>query len=420
MNRLKALYFSFIRRIERLTNTDLTYVISGSFFLSVGQVISALGTLLLAIGFAHFVNKDTYGTYKYILSIAALLNSFTLGGLSTSVLRSSAAGFPATLPRNAKRYLRYGFLTLIVGCAISIYYALAQNGVIAIGIAIAALTLPVIGATGLFDSYLQGVRHFKLSALFSIFSTFLQTIALLICIWFGASIPTLVAVYFLTLTISSASAFLYVLRRFRITDDGALTPEDRALGMHLSVQGIITSIAAQIDQILIFHLFGAPALAIYAFAIAIPEQSKGFIKNFNSLALARYMGAFPSRRSIIHKTLLLAVFITCCVFLYIFLAPFVFAILFPTYQAAVPYSQVYSLSLIFVASVLPQAALQAQNDTRGLYYTTIVGIACQTVGIIGLGLAFGVWGVVVGRVFGRFATLLSTVVWIKRKPAYGV
>lgn len=420
MKRLTAAIHSLIGWLERRTGIDLRYVISGSFFLNISQIASAIGTLILAIGFAHFVSKDTYGTYKYVLSIAALLNSFTLGGLTTSVLRSSAAGYQGSLPQNAKRYLRYGIVVLVVGCGLAIYYALRQNGAIAFGVALASCALPLIGATGLFDSYLQGTRRFRVSAMISIALTIFQTAALFACILLGATIAVLITVYFLTLAIGTSGAYLFVMRSYDIRDDGHSIPEDHSFGLHLSAQSIITAAAAQVDQILIFHLFGAAALALYAFAIAIPEQSKGFIKNFNNLALARYAGSVPSRSSLLYKTFLLAVFVTVCVVLYIIVAPFIFSFLFPAYRAAVPYSQAYALSLIFVSSVLPQAALQARNDTRGLYYTTIVGAVGQTVGILGLGLLFGIWGVVAGRILGRFITLLITLVWVQREEIYAV
>ena len=80
---LKALLW-----LQGYTKTDMVYLASGGFWAVFSQLVVSFGTFLLAIAFAHFVSKEAYGEYKYILSIAGILGTFTLNGLATPLIKS--------------------------------------------------------------------------------------------------------------------------------------------------------------------------------------------------------------------------------------------------------------------------------------------------------------------------------------------
>ncbi len=52
--------------------------------------------------------------------------------------------------------------------------------------------------------------------------------------------------------------------------------------------GLINALAGQLDKIITYHYLGASELAIYSFAVAMPEQIKGIFKNLNTLAFPKF------------------------------------------------------------------------------------------------------------------------------------
>ena len=97
MEKLKDKSLKVLRSLESYTKTDMVYLTQGGFCAVFSQIIVSCGTFLLAIAFAHFVSKESYGQYKYVLSLAGILGTFTLNGLGTAVVKSVAEGFEGTL-----------------------------------------------------------------------------------------------------------------------------------------------------------------------------------------------------------------------------------------------------------------------------------------------------------------------------------
>ena len=59
----------------------MVYLASGGFWTGVGQVSSALASFVSALLFANFLPRETFGVYRYVLTLAGILNSFSLTGL---------------------------------------------------------------------------------------------------------------------------------------------------------------------------------------------------------------------------------------------------------------------------------------------------------------------------------------------------
>ena len=95
--KIKNRIYRLLRRSERHTKTDMVYLASGGFWLTVGQIISSAATFGLAIAFANLLPKETYGTYKFVLSIAGILTIFTLPGMVTSLTQAVARNFEGSV-----------------------------------------------------------------------------------------------------------------------------------------------------------------------------------------------------------------------------------------------------------------------------------------------------------------------------------
>ncbi len=104
------------------------------------------------------------------------------------------------------------------------------------------------------------------------------------------------------------------------------------------------------------------------------------------------------------------VFFFVCVGLvvgYCVVAEFIFTLFFPEYEKALFYSQVLSLSLLFMPSILHTQALTSLNRKRDLYIVNGVK-SFSKIGMVLLFIPmFGVWGAILSFVLTQVITSLT-------------
>jgi O-antigen/teichoic acid export membrane protein len=115
MGKLKAKLYTLLKKSEKYTKTDMIYLAKGGTWLGIGQAFSLCITLLLSVLFANLISPESYGIYKYILSIAALLALPTLSGMDSAITRTVAQGFDGTIYEALKQKMLYGSFTFIAG-----------------------------------------------------------------------------------------------------------------------------------------------------------------------------------------------------------------------------------------------------------------------------------------------------------------
>jgi O-antigen/teichoic acid export membrane protein len=105
INNLKEKAVRALRWSQKYTKTDMVYLAKGGGWLSIGQVVEKLSALGLAIAFANLIPQETYGTYKYIISLGGIIAIFTLSGLRTAVTQAVARGYEGSLEFGFKEML---------------------------------------------------------------------------------------------------------------------------------------------------------------------------------------------------------------------------------------------------------------------------------------------------------------------------
>ena len=73
--RLRQKMLEFLRWSERYSKTDMLYLVRGGFWLSLNHIAASVSSLILAVAFANLIPAETYGTYRYVLSIIWLMIS---------------------------------------------------------------------------------------------------------------------------------------------------------------------------------------------------------------------------------------------------------------------------------------------------------------------------------------------------------
>lgn len=406
---LRNTAYHWLRRSESFFKTDMVYLAKGGFWLTAGQAISTLSAFALSVAFANLLSPESFGVYRYILSTMALLTIPAMGGIDTALTQAVAKGFDGSLKVSQKTKFRYGIIGSIASLCFSFYYFYNGNTELGISFLIGGVFLPYMESFSLYYSMLQGKKDFRTSSLYLSISQFFSVLITLVVLFFTKELPILVFAYFFSWTLARYISLKLTQRKLNLTqkvDDSVIT-----YGKHLTLMGLLPTVANYIDRFLIFHFVGAAELAIYSIAIAPPEHIKALFKNVQNLALPKF-----SERTIESlmdtiwgKVVNFGIAVAIITVLYVLSAPYIFELLFPRYPNAVIYSQIISISLVTVSVSVIITALQAQKAQAELYkfniWTSVLQITTVAIGVIFM----GIMGVIIARVITRFLVLFITI-----------
>lgn len=401
----KAKIYNLLRWSEKWAKTDMIYLVKGGFWLGLGQFISALSALILAIAFANLLPKETYGTYKYILSLCGILAIPTLNGINVAVMRAVSQGKEGSFITGLKTKISWGLLGGAGSLLLGVYYYIAQNQDLALALLIAAFFLPLMDSFNIYHSLLQGKKDFRSSTRYSILTQIFSVLSLVLTIYFTKNLFIILLAYFLSGTILRIIFCLLALKKEKLND--RQDPGAISYGKHLSLILIINSIAFYADRLIIFHFLGAIDVAIYSVAIAPAEQIKALVNNIYNLAFPKFSqkSKEENRRTIRSKTLKLLLIVIAMMLAYIIAAPFLFSIFFPSYLEAAAYSQFYALSLIGAVVILPYTILESTADQKNLYHYNTTTSLIQIILMLVMAPICGLWGIILARIIGRLFNL---------------
>jgi O-antigen/teichoic acid export membrane protein len=399
MKSMRASLYSFLRWSERYTKTDMVYLARGGFWSIIGQVVSTLATLGLAIIVAHVVPKTAYGDYKYVIATIALLSTFSLNGLGSAVFQSVARGFDGALQEGFWANIRWSLVIFLGALTLAVYYFFQHNTILAFGMLIGGCLSPLLTSANFTNSFLNAKKDFARASLyFGVIETLVSTTILIGTILITTNPIAIIAAYFVgnflpTLWLYKRTTAIYS------SDHKKNDPGMLSYGKHLSLMGILNGIASNIDQILLFHFSGPINLALYNFATAIPDQTKGPLKTLDQMMQAQFARRSDKdiRNGMRNKTFWLLIFSIFFIALYILCAPWIYKIFFPKYLDAVIYSQIYSLSLIGTAMGPATSYLAIKKKVREQYINNIA-VSLIQIGALFVGVYYwGLLGLVIAR-----------------------
>ncbi|TSD02426.1 MAG: polysaccharide biosynthesis protein [Parcubacteria group bacterium Athens0714_24] len=406
--------YNILHWSEKYTRTDMVYLFRGGIWLFLGQIISSLSVFLLAIAFANLLPKETYGTYRYVLSMAGILGVFSLTGMGTAITRAVARGFEGILKKAFWIQMKWGLIMFFASLAVGIYYFLNGNRTLAVCFLIVGSFSPLLNSANTFSSFLNGKKDFKRITQYNILSVIFSSLALLTTVLITKRPFFLILTYFVASAITNVFFYIKTLRVFKPNKEQ--DPETISYGKHLSLMNIITTIANYLDGPLVFHFLGAASLAVYSLAIAPPEQIKALFKNIGGLALPKFSENTKEeiKKTIFRKMFIFGLVISSAVLLYIIFAPLAYKIFFPKYLESVFYSQIYALSIIAIVIYLPFSAMEGQMATKQLYFLNFWSSLVQIILLTVFIFFWGIWGAIASRVISRFLNLFFSV-WLLKK-----
>lgn len=391
-----------MRYSERYTGTDMVYLAKGGAWLAIRQFVSLTLLFLLSVAYANWLAPEIYGKYKYILSVAGILGALSLSGMNTAVAKAIAQGKNNSLHKAFLTQIKWGALQFLVMLPAAYYYFSKDNIAFALSMLIIGSLVPLMNSSNTYMGALTGKKDFKTFSIYGILTSLSSTALLFFTVLMTNNFVILALIYFLSNTAANLFFYFKTIKKFQIPKESE--PETISYGKHLSLINLLPAIAFYIDGVLIFHYLGATNLAIYNFAIAIPEQIKGVLKNIMTLAFPKFSGkkAEEVKISLKQKNRIFFVFIVTGVIIYIIIVPYVFKLFFPGYFESIFYSQIFSLSLLAMPNLLSRTALYSQSAKKALYTLNISSSVIQIIITFILIYRFGIIGAVISKIISGF------------------
>ncbi|MFH0874125.1 MAG: oligosaccharide flippase family protein [Candidatus Komeilibacteria bacterium] len=404
MTRLQQQAYRLLRWSERHTKTDMIYLARGGFWLLAGQVGGALLSLGVAVVLAHALSRETYGDYKYILSVLSLLTITSLQGLSPAITRSVAQGNEGGLTQALVLRIKWGLLGLGIGILGAIYSYWQHNQTLTLTYAVIALAAPLFDSLKIYDAFLRGKKLFQPSSILQFISKAITSAALVLTVLISKNLTIIIASYCLIFIICELLIYRYVKNKY--VQNSYTDPATASYGKHLSLNALVGTAAAYLDKLLVYYLLGPVPLAVYSYAIAIPEQLKAGQKALDLLIFPKFAAnqADEIQAGIVGKFWRLFLLYATLAAAYIIAAPWLFQWLFPQYNDAVIYSQLFALSIVGAAINPAFTYLQAKKKIKAQYLNNTLTAVFQIAIMIVMIIQWGLLGLIIARIITRFVS----------------
>jgi O-antigen/teichoic acid export membrane protein len=401
MESIKNIFNNILKRGTSIFETDLHYVVKGSFWIVSAQALASFTSFFLAIAFAHFLSKEDYGNYKYILSVAGLISAISLSGLSTSIVQSVARGFENIFNKSFWLNIKWSIGMILTAIGISGYYFVQKNYLLGSSMLVVALLAPIVNGSLLYRSFLNGKKEFRATSLYNSILTIVPALAVFGTMVYFPNPFWIVLVYFGSNALVAGFIHFYVRAKWK--PNKQIDPESDTYSKHLSAINILDMIATNLDKVILFQHLGATSLAMYSFATAIPEQIRNLFKAIPTLAVPKLAEKTNEDiQKVIYKKIFKLFLITIpVIILYYFAAPFIYRLIFPQYIEAIVFSQVFAIILLMEGG-LSGSVFEARMAIREQYILNVASNVVKIVLLYILMILYGIWGVIFARIISRF------------------
>lgn len=416
MNQLIQQLKKILRLTGKRTNIDVVYYVKSGWWINLGTIIISFLSLITYICLSHFLSKEVFGLYQYLISLSVIIGSFTLTGMNSAVARSVANSYNGALVEATRVQLKWSLLPFIISLFISGYYIFNGNTQVAIGSLIIGVLIPILNTFNTYGAFLHGKKDFKNAFLLGMRWNIPYYVSIIIVSIYFQSALFLLLAGLLSQTISLILVYRKTLKIYE--PDNKTDPSMVSYSKHLTVMNFFSSLANQIDSILTFHYLGAAQLAIYSFATAIPEKFSTLLKFIPTTLYPKFADRTykeENNKKVVKKTVYVMILSAICAAIYILIAPHIFNLFFPKYVESILYSQIYSLIIISSFSGIFSTILTAQKQIGKMYIVNIgLPIFSTLIQFIGI-LFYGLWGLIISKIIVSFISLVTLIIMTTQK-----
>ena len=384
-----------------LSIIDLNYFIKNGFWLYQSYLISLLTGFLLTFSYGNFLSKQTFGEFSFVLAVFSAINSFSLVGMGQALTHGFIRGFWGNYRVAIKQTLIFSLIGTIILIVLAIYYRSNLN--LTFSFIYLALIFPFNAISTYYQSILISQHRFKYISAVNSISSLSTVLIVIMAIFIQPSLFVLI----LASTLPPLSINLVLSWKFRQSSK-AVDYTYIKLGWHLSITQAINFLTKSIDKILLGLLLPFENLALYSFALIIPDQMYPLVRQIIILITPRISSLAKSKlkRKILISFFSVLLILAIGIFFYIILAPFIFQLFFPKFTQSINLSQIYSLSLLSIPTTLLTLTFQRLKKNQIFYLQELTLLILLVIFLWLLVPKYGIIGAVLAQVLSRMIYLL--------------
>lgn len=388
-----------------------SYLFRGGLWIAGEQAITTATGALFGVVLIRTLTQADYGTYRFFFSLFAVLQIFLWSGMNAAVMQATGKGDDNAFHAVVQFRLRWAPLFACAASGLALYYGLHEEYGLAAAFLIVAVLHPASTALATYQPYLQGTKKLGLSALASSITQIGTTAAMTITLVLTESLTATVAAY--ATTNLAMNALFFTIFRTRKTD--FRKTDVLRYGKHLTVVDSIGTITQQLDQLLLFYIWGPAVLAEYAVVQLFPGIIYNFLKSTTTLTIPLLAPKKINEVSDHFYAWLAGMFIVSAIVsgAYAAAAPTLFRLFFPNYSFLVGYTQLVAINLAwalpagFIGSVFT-----AQKLLRASYGVPIATNAIRIVLYVSLGFTYGLQGMIAACLASRIiGIVINILLW---------
>jgi len=414
IKKLKLLIYNFLLKSQKITGTDNVYIAKNGTYLLIGNTISIIASFLLSIAFAQLLPKETYGQYRYILSIATIIAILSLQGINKAIIPSVAKGFENTILQAFKTKIKWGIIGSLTSIIVAGYFWTQNQSELAISLLIIAVFLPIFKAGEIYQSYLDGKKLFGVRISTTTIIQIVSSLLLFGGLFLTHNLIILVLIYFSSYSLLRLFFFLRTIHKFKPN-----TNNDTQLiryGKHLSLMETIGTIAGQLDSVLLFNFLGAANLATYSYAVLTIDYVRTPLQIIQEIAVPK-LTIRPNeeiKKYLPKKLIQITFLILVGIGIYFFLAPWFYRTFYPQYTDSIMYSRLFALTLLVFPMSMIALTLYTKNKTKELYKINTYVPIVQLISTIILVPILGILGAIIARLLSQFFYLFIAIFYFKK------
>lgn len=402
---LRARIKKMIASIQARTGLDAHYYTAGGFYTVLTYVVQVGAGILTSVLMARYLPRETYGGFRYVLSLAGTLGILALPGMSTAMMQSLSRGHGGAYWTGIKTIMKWSILVsggLIVA---ALFTPIAKTTAVAHALMALAVIFPLYAGSGLYGVLLLAKRDLHRNFSYGAAYRIMLTIGTIAALYLTHSLAAFVVAVFLVDTVTRG---IMTIRARRFLPNKTQDPPMIAYGKKLSLLTALPMVSEQIDRLVVPAALGLQGLAVWGVATMIPDTAKEFGSSVLNLALpklARWGATQSEQGFILRKFFELLLLSLIAVGIYYAIAPAIVRFLFPAYADAVAVSRWYALTMVSFPGLLFLNWFQAQKKMRELTIFNMTSAIAQIVATLLLVPAYGLLGAVAARAVGRAVSL---------------
>lgn len=403
--KIKQTILNLIEKLSKIFKIDLKYLARGGSLLTIVQLSSAFFGFLMTLAYANYLSPEVFGTYKYVLAAYTIITLFSLPGIDSAMIETISRGNQGAMWHGLRTKFKWGFLGSLA-CLIYAFYNFYIGETMLFQVfLLMSIFVPFMESLSLYSSYFNAEKKYYPWAVSEILTQFFSSLSIFLAVYFTNNILVIISTYFLIYIIIRGLVNLYIFKNYNLNNKIDLSY--MKYGNQMSLFQIVTRGISTIDQIIVFNVVGAVALAIFSIANAIPTRIQSVLRVTGSLAYPKFA---DKDEKTIAKTLPLKMFyfgvlilIGCIV--YVAISPIFFKIFFPKYLDSVAYTQVLIFYVMSGVTYPFGAFLLMNRRIKDQFTVAILNIIVKIICLVVLVPLYGIWGAVWSVVASSWANI---------------